>query len=532
MSYKHINELIETHSKPTIFHKKRHEHNQPQNIVYTDKLSFDQKLSNFIESYYQNKKSVAIVTDFDYTLTSRIDYKTGKLYSSSYYLYDEDIIGGDQRSFDERRQALVDKYSHYEFSTSYDIDTRKIKMKEWYSQSLSLYFGEKFTKDSIDEMVRRTKSNLLLRRKAIEYLELLMKLDITVVIESGGIGQFIEGYLKVYLPNYERYKNEKKIIIVSNMFKFDDNNGCVGLEHEVINCFNKADFLGNVVQNKISDIYINGYSKWNYVRCAYSFDSQNYYLNNKPEEDVKSEIYFWNPSQKRNEKGFKMFMKNLVKLIINVSRDNFTRIFIQTINIFREYIPQSIDTKYIKMKEYIFSVSNNYYYPILFSVDFSNDYDIITNRLKYYITDYDWIPETEQYLENFMTNIFSRSYPTYPIYEPFLECGVGKIYNLDLNNLPYCEYITTPDNCNNENTFCINNNQFFWCPEGKYLDINTLSCNDDCPIGYTRPSDVINGYGMCNININHLHYLNYPKNKEDLAVGVYENKFECQIYIV
>ena len=211
MSYKHINELIETHSKPTIFHKKRHEHNQPQNIIYTDKLSFDQKLSNFIESYYQNKKSVAIVTDFDYTLTSRIDYKTGKLYSSSYYLYDEDIIGGDQRSFDERRQALVDKYSHYEFSTSYDIDTRKIKMKEWYSQSLSLYFGEKFTKDSIDEMVRRTKSNLLLRRKAIEYLELLMKLDITVVIESWGIGQFIEGYLKVYLPNYERYKNAKKL---------------------------------------------------------------------------------------------------------------------------------------------------------------------------------------------------------------------------------------------------------------------------------------------------------------------------------
>ena len=254
MSYKHINELIETHSKPTIFHKKRHEHNQPQNIVYTDKLSFDQKLSNFIESYYQNKKSVAIVTDFDYTLTSRIDYKTGKLYSSSYYLYDEDIIGGDQRSFDERRQALVDKYSHYEFSTSYDIDTRKIKMKEWYSQSLSLYFGEKFTKDSIDEMVRRTKSNLLLRRKAIEYLELLMKLDITVVIESGGIGQFIEGYLKVYLPNYERYKNEKKIIIVSNMFKFDDNNGCVGLEHEVINCFNKADFLGNVVNQELPDL--------------------------------------------------------------------------------------------------------------------------------------------------------------------------------------------------------------------------------------------------------------------------------------
>ena len=312
MSYKHINELIETHSKPTIFHKKRHEHNQPQNIVYTDKLSFDQKLSNFIESYYQNKKSVAIVTDFDYTLTSRIDYKTGKLYSSSYYLYDEDIIGGDQRSFDERRQALVDKYSHYEFSTSYDIDTRKIKMKEWYSQSLSLYFGEKFTKDSIDEMVRRTKSNLLLRRKAIEYLELLMKLDITVVIESGGIGQFIEGYLKVYLPNYERYKNEKKIIIVSNMFKFDDNNGCVGLEHEVINCFNKADFLGNVVNQELPDL------KYVMVLGDNLGDADSIKKINVPEENVIGFGFLNLPKDVINDENKRDYLKKKINESKNV----------------------------------------------------------------------------------------------------------------------------------------------------------------------------------------------------------------------
>ena len=312
MSYKYINELIETHSKPTIFHKKRHEHNQPQNIVYTDKLSFDQKLSNFIESYYQNKKSVAIVTDFDYTLTSRIDYKTGKLYSSSYYLYDEDIIGGDQRSFDERRQALVDKYSHYEFSTSYDIDTRKIKMKEWYSQSLSLYFGEKFTKDSIDEMVRRTKSNLLLRRKAIEYLELLMKLDITVVIESGGIGQFIEGYLKVYLPNYERYKNEKKIIIVSNMFKFDDNNGCVGLEHEVINCFNKADFLGNVVNQELPDL------KYVMVLGDNLGDADSIKKINVPEENVIGFGFLNLPKDVINDENKRDYLKKKINESKNV----------------------------------------------------------------------------------------------------------------------------------------------------------------------------------------------------------------------
>ena len=127
-------------------------------------------------------------------------------------------------------------------------------MKEWYTQSLSLYFNEKFTKDSVDEMVRKLKNNLLLRKKAIEYLELLMELGITVIIESGGIGQFIESYLKIYLPNFERYENEKKIIIVSNMFKFDDKEGCVGLEHEVINCFNKADFLGNIVNEELPEL--------------------------------------------------------------------------------------------------------------------------------------------------------------------------------------------------------------------------------------------------------------------------------------
>ena len=256
MSYIEKNASMENHLKQSIPHKKRQiqEQNNPKNIIYTDKSSFDEKLSNFIDSYYRDKKSVAIVTDFDYTLTSRIDYKTGKLYHSSYYLYDEDIIGGDQKTFDQRRQALADKYALYEFSTSYDIETRKIKMKEWYTKSLELYFNEKFTADSVDEMVHKTKNNLLLRRKAIEYLELLMNLGITVVIESGGIGDFIRSYLKIYLPNFERYLNEKKIIIVSNMFTFDNKAGCVGLEHEVINCFNKADFLGNVVNEELPEL--------------------------------------------------------------------------------------------------------------------------------------------------------------------------------------------------------------------------------------------------------------------------------------
>ena len=137
-----LNEYIESPTQPS-FQKKRHEHSKSQNIIYTDKASFDQKFTNFIESYHQNKKSVAIVTDFDYTITSRLDYKTGKEYRSSYYLYDEDIIGGDQNSFDERRKALADKYSFYEFNTLYDLELRKKKNERMVYAKFAFIFQRK-----------------------------------------------------------------------------------------------------------------------------------------------------------------------------------------------------------------------------------------------------------------------------------------------------------------------------------------------------------------------------------------------------
>ena len=226
-----------------------------QNIQYANKELFDQKLNNFISAYKTNKHSVAVVTDFDYTITTPIDYKTGKEYKSSYYLYDEDMIGGDQKKFNERRQALTDIYSKYEFSTIYDLETRIQKMKEWYEKNIHLYFNEKFTLDSIDEMVKKCKNNILFRKYAKEYMELLISLDIPIIIESGGITQFIIAILKTIFPNMLELIKEKKILVVSNTFTFDEKTkGCNGVAHEVINCFNKEDFLGNVVNKEFPEL--------------------------------------------------------------------------------------------------------------------------------------------------------------------------------------------------------------------------------------------------------------------------------------
>jgi len=231
------------------------EQNSNKNIYYSNKELFEKKLKEFALSYSKNKKSVAVITDFDYTITTPIDYKTGLQYKSSYYLYDEDMIGGDQKKFNEKRQALADIYSKYEFNSLYDFKFRNEKMKEWYTKNIYLYFNEKFTLDSIDKMTNKCKNNILFRKNAKEYMELLISMDIPIIIESGGITQFIIAILKTIFPNMQQLINEKKIMIVSNSFTFDEKTkGCNGLEHEVIYCFNKDEFLGNVINKEFPEL--------------------------------------------------------------------------------------------------------------------------------------------------------------------------------------------------------------------------------------------------------------------------------------
>lgn len=226
-----------------------------ENIYFKNETSFEKKLENFRNAYIKNKKSVAVVTDFDYTITARYNYKDGTSFKSTYYLYDDDIIGGNQKKLDDAYKDLAINYAHYEFSTEFDFETKNKKTKEWYEKSLALYANERLTKNSIDEMVKLKLSNILFRSHVKKYLEILLKLEIPIIIESGGITQFIISVLKTIIKDVERYIEEKKIIIISNSFKFDEKtNKCIGLEHEVIYCFNKAKFLGDNVKKLFPEL--------------------------------------------------------------------------------------------------------------------------------------------------------------------------------------------------------------------------------------------------------------------------------------
>ena len=246
-------------------------------IYYKDKSHFEKKLESLISSFSKNKNSLAIITDFDYTMTSLFDYSTGKQYKSSYYLYDANIIGGDQKKFEEQRNILNKEYAKYEFDTSYDFKIREKKMQEWYLKNIELYYDKKFTKDSIDIMVNKLKNNILFRPKLKEYIELLMSKNIPLIIESGGITQFIYGALKLIFPDIDVLIKQKKITIISNSFKFDKDKGCYGVEHEVIHCFNKADFIGNTIHKEFPElkhVFVLG-DHLGDAECVKSFDKEN-----------------------------------------------------------------------------------------------------------------------------------------------------------------------------------------------------------------------------------------------------------------
>jgi hypothetical protein len=176
------------------------------------------------------------------------------------------------------------------------------------------------------------------------------------------------------------------------------------------------------------------------------------------------------------------------------------------------------------MDQYFRNSYENPYYLLLFSVNFAENYDIITDKLKYYVTDYETLPEKDS-LEHFLADIDSKSYKTYPLYDPFKLCNYGQVFD-EINNS--CRSIMQPNNCDQEKIFCIDTLKYFWCSKGKYLDVDNLECNKDCPVGYTRPPDGRDGYGMCYIKASDKHYQSYPYKNADLKQGVYETKFQCE----
>jgi len=224
-----------------------------QSIEITNISELSEKINNFIISYKKGEKNIIFVTDFDFTLTKRYNDNNQELFSS-YRFYDESLIGGDQNRILKLQNDLCSEYMKYEMDTSIDIKIREQKVCEFYTKSLDVYINPKFTRESIGRMLEKFKDKFELRKYTKELFELLIKLDIPIVIVSGGVEYVIIDLLKKCIKDFELYCQEKKIIIIANKLYFEEGKGCIGHSSDVIYAFNKSHFVGDIMKENFPNL--------------------------------------------------------------------------------------------------------------------------------------------------------------------------------------------------------------------------------------------------------------------------------------
>lgn len=251
---------------------------------------------------------------------------------------------------------------------------------------------------------------------------------------------------------------------------------------------NDAYLVYQGAQNRAFETLTGAFSQWNYLRCAFDSDRDLYYYNNKPEAKILPEAFY---TDILNVTPFKFFSSSTskVSLVVQNGNINNTRIFFRTLNIYREYIPQSFDFKYRIMK--LFSTLN--YYPLVISTDFA-DYNNNYGGLMYNYNEYETEISTLKFNYNFLKTVLDRTYTTYPFYTNLILCNVSQKFDG-----AQCVDITSLSTCDNKSVFCLDDYKNFWCVNGinSWLDLNSNTCSVNCPTNATRPTDGLELNGMC-----------------------------------
>ena len=167
--------------------------------------------------------NVYVVTDFDRTITN------GNSKTSWSILANSDLV---PKSYVKERQELYDYYRPIEISETVDYSFRMKSMKDWFQKHIELFVKYKISEEIFEEAATNLQV-MEFRPYAKEFIEFLHKNNISLIIISAGIGNFIESFLK---HNNCYYDN---IYISSNKIIFKDGIA-VGVGENIIHSFNKT----------------------------------------------------------------------------------------------------------------------------------------------------------------------------------------------------------------------------------------------------------------------------------------------------
>ena len=106
-------------------------------------------------------------------------------------------------------------------------------MVEWWTKSHEAIVELKMTRSDLKTMVEQSDKEYVFRDKLREFIELVAKLEIPLLVFSAGLGDVIHQLM----TNHNLWKQD--MALVSNTMVFDKNDVCVGFTEPLIHTLNK-----------------------------------------------------------------------------------------------------------------------------------------------------------------------------------------------------------------------------------------------------------------------------------------------------
>ena len=266
----------------------------------------------------------------------------------------------------------------------------------------------------------------------------------------------------------------------------------------IVNFLKKV--VGSYDEVTIEDLVKDATSNWVYIRYAFDLDSSKHYLNDLPESNLKvPQIYTEQTGMPFHMKKFYGINKMTYLLFQNfyhpLTEEQYEQgkeitIYLRNLNIFREYMPQNIITKYYNLH----SITSPIEFPqLLVSFPFSNL--TLSSSGSYKMKGYNYYirKETGEVVENQAEiKVYYLSLDDDIAFKP--QRNFWRLNLLELNKQPTtCDFDELIDmKCDSPNEICFEDDKSFICEEGTdeqpyYLDINNFKCKPFCENGYMHP---------------------------------------------
>jgi cytosolic 5'-nucleotidase 3 len=195
-----------------------------KNIVISNEPDLEDKIKRISKD---GKDKFHVLADFDRTLTKAFveGVKSPTVIAQ--------IRNGNYLTpgYAPKAHELFDIYHPIEINTNVSAKEKNTKMHEWWKKHFELLVECGLTKKVMEEIV--SQKTLKFREGTLEFIDLLHKYDVPLVIMSAGPGDMIKMYLEQEGRLYDNVQ------VIANFLKFDSSGKAIGVHEPIIHSCNK-----------------------------------------------------------------------------------------------------------------------------------------------------------------------------------------------------------------------------------------------------------------------------------------------------